>query len=192
MGNLMVVTGGMYAGKTEWLYNLVRDFDKREYRYLILTPGINRGRGKDEVIQRDKNYKYTLLDTIANYDDGTKVDFSKINYLIIDEGNFYEGSRVSHTIQKLLLTTDLEIIVSGLQINRFGKPYNSFMTWCLHNADKILVLHSKCDICGSPGFSSVIVGDDSGELNVVETGEVKYIPVCRKCHAKLNKKGAKS
>ena len=193
---LEVITGPMYAGKTQEInrrliyidyYNESRRsaFDGTEtISYIIIRPDTdNRSSEVRKVPYQDRNWKYSKHDDIFKDPDGNPIDLLKYDYIILDEAQFFTSDVIDQV--KMLLNEDKYVIVSGLDKDCFGEPFSKFMQWVLCLADDVTKLTAICARCGAPSTMAKLISLDESEVIegniIIEDENHKYVPMCRKC-----------
>lgn len=193
---LEVITGPMYAGKTQEInrrliyidyYNESRRsaFDGTEtISYIIIRPDTdNRSSEVRKVPYQDRNWKYSKHDDIFKDSDGNPIDLLKYDYIILDEAQFFTSDVIDQV--KMLLNEDKYVIVSGLDKDCFGEPFSKFMQWVLCLADDVTKLTAICARCGAPSTMAKLISLDESEVIegniIIEDENHKYVPMCRKC-----------
>ena len=101
-------------------------------------------------------------------------------YTNINEGQFFED--LQEWVINILDTTNINIIICGLDSDykrcKFGQIWE-----LVPHANYINKLHGTCNNCTNASIFTHRVTDDKGQVVV---GTCNYIPLCRKCYAKLN------
>lgn len=188
VGSLTLILGPMFAGKTTYLLNEIRKHENE-------NRNTNRDEGRDEnrnnilVINHAIDNRYET-DKISSHNKETypclkKSDLKDINakelegkqILVIDEGQFFP--EIDEIVRKFVNEYNLHVIIAGLNGTFQQKIFDkSNLLNLIPFADNVILLKSKCYLCGQDApFSKRIVSDDKEIL----VGNNNYQPCCRKC-----------
>jgi thymidine kinase len=166
---LQVITGGMFAGKTdELLRRLERHFIAKR-RVALVRPDVDT---RDGVTHNGKEYKAVVL----GKDD--VVTFGKIiaNYDVIgiDEAQFFSAS-IYFAIKSIIQSgIDKIIIASGLDMDYTGEPFG-IMPLLMAIADEIAKLHAVCEDCYKAANVSYRMTDQREQVIIGAKGEYKAL-----------------
>jgi len=186
-GYILVVTGGMFSGKSEQLIERCKKFQKYGKKNVIVyKPSSDNRFSSDEVVSR-MGYHFPATNIPENITDEVMdrilKETEKVEVVGFDEAQFY-----SKNIMKLvgeLAYRGKYVIVAGLNMDYRGREFG-YMGGLLAMADEIIRLHSFCAVCGSErgthtqrlvngkpakkGSPIVLIGDTES-----------YEPRCRNC-----------
>lgn len=182
-GQLEVVTGPMFSGKTEELLKRIKILQIAGIKTLIFKPKFDNRFSQNEIISRTgakieainiKEAKEILNHWNNSY-----------NAVAIDEVNFLDDELIN-VVDELMLK-GVRVICSGLDMDFKRRPFG-IMPKILAIADDILKLKAVCVSCKSDaGFSFRKI--NNSELNFL--GDSEYEARCRICHIKGEKQKEK-
>lgn len=172
---LIVITGGMRSGKTS---ELARQIDIRSiYRKVLTVNTVDDIRfSSDGIVTHSGNKRDGIR--VRKLSDLLELDvYHKAEVVAIDEGNFYED--IIDFISNELLRTMKTFIVSGLNGDKYQKPFGSFNE-LFSMADDIKFMRGICTQCKDGSLASFSKEKFvTGSLKYVGGSEV-YETVCRK------------
>lgn len=186
-GHILVITGGMFSGKSEELIKRCRKFEKYgQKRVKIYKPAIDNRFSENEVVSRigyrfpATNIPIELPDDVI---DQVYRETEEIDIIGFDEAQFFK--RPIMQLVGDLAYRGKYVIVSGLNMDYRGKEFG-FMGGLLAQADEIIRLYSFCAVCGSPKGTHtqrLINGKPAKKGSpIVMIGDTEnYEPRCRKC-----------
>jgi thymidine kinase len=181
-GQVEVICGSMFSGKTEELIRRVRraiiakqkvqvfkpDIDKR---YSIQRVTSHNGQGFEAVPVKD------AADLLSQIEDDTTV-------VAIDEVQFFDSGIEAVTEQ--LANRGIRVIVAGLDMDFRGEPFGS-MPALLCRADEIQKLHAICVECGEEASRTqrMVNGEPANYHDpiIMVGASESYEARCRKHHA---------
>ncbi|HKM11562.1 MAG TPA: thymidine kinase [Bacilli bacterium] len=181
LGRIEVITGPMFAGKTEELIRRVRRAEFAKENIVVFKPLIDDRYAQNEVVShnnsRTRSVNIRAAKEIFEYID------EKTNIIAIDEVQFLDDEVVS--ISEQLANRGMRVIVSGLDQNFRGEPF-SFMPDLLALADEVLKLTAVCVICHAPATKTQrLVNHEPANFNdplIVVGASDSYEARCRHCH----------
>lgn len=183
-GKLTVIVGSMFSGKSTELQRQGHRKELAGELVLWFKPST------------DDRYNFTAIET----HDGSSVNANVVSNssqilltineiedalellvgtVLIDEVQFFDGGIVK--VIDFLLTEGIDVIVAGLDIDRFGKPFGVVPT-LLAKAEEIVKLKAVCNSCGDDAWISVGKVDNGEQIMV--GGSDEYVPLCRTCYLK--------
>ena len=184
-GNLEVICGPMFAGKTEELLRRINRFKYADIKYLIFKPKTdtrtnNTAKSRDgrtiEAIEVEDST--AILEYILNLSKKNNVDA-----IAIDEAQFFDEQlgRVANELANM----GYLVYVAGLDLDFKAKPFPA-MSNCLAYADHITKLKGVCVVCGAPSTRTqrLINGRPASSTSpTVMVGDSEtYESRCRRCH----------
>lgn len=175
-GQLEVITGPMFAGKTEELIKRINILKIADIETLIIKPSFDTRFSKNDIVSRSgttlKAYPINKSEEIL------KLWSPKYKAVAIDEINFIDDG-IIEVIDQLILK-GARVICSGLDMDFKRRPFETTAK-VLSIADDITKLKAVCMVCKSDaGFSFRKV--KSQEINYI--GDDEYEARCRVCHIK--------
>lgn len=191
---IRVYTGPMKSGKSS---KLIADIKLAKQNNIdILVVSSNVGFRKNKTITSRDGSKASAVG-VDNFTDIvnllTSEEYKNVTKVFVDEAQFIPNN--AEDILNLInhcLKNKINITMSGLELNCFGKPFETMGTlFCL--ADKVTKFRGYCDCCKVEESTRVIRYKDGevdrDELNVVAVDskhtELKYMAVCSDCFLKL-------
>lgn len=185
-GWLEVISGCMFAGKTEELIRRINVLSYAKMNIIVFKPKID-NRYSDTEIVSHSGVKVPCL-VIEKAQDILKKIKSDTDVIAIDEVQFFDQGIVS--ICEYLADKGIRVIVAGLDKDFRGEPFG-IIPELLSRAEFVTKLTAVCTKCGAPATRTQrLVNDKPASFNdpVVLVGAIEhYEPRCRHCHEVLNK-----
>ena len=185
MGQIEVITGPMFAGKSEELLRRIRRLEYAKKNFCVFKPAIDNRYSDNELVSHLKNKSKAIV--INNAKEILKYINKEVEFIIIDEAQFLDLELVE--ICETLANNGKKIIISGLDMDFRGEPF-PVMAALLCKAENIVKLTAICVKCGNLATKSQkIINNKPAKYNdpIITIGaNEKYEPRCRKCH-KINK-----
>ena len=180
-GWIEVITGPMYAGKTEELIRRVKRLEFAKQNIVVFKPKIDNRYADNEVVShnnsRTRSVNITKASEILDYvNDDTDV-------VAIDEIQFLDEEVIP--ICEHLADSGIRVIVSGLDRNFRGEPF-SFMPTLLSLAEDVTKLTAICVVCHTPATRTQrIINGKPAHYNdpiILVGAKDSYEARCRHCH----------
>ena len=180
-GYIEVITGPMFAGKTEELIRRIKRLEYAKKNIVVLKPTIDKRYSIDEIVShsnlRTKSY------TISSSSEIMKYVYDDTYAVIIDEVQFLDME--TPNVLNELANQGKRVIVSGLDKDFRGEPFGN-MPSILAMAESVTKLTAICVKCGENATCTqrIINGLPArytDEIVLVGAKE-SYEPRCRKCH----------
>jgi len=182
-GRIEVITGPMYAGKTDELLRRLKRWEYAGIEAIIFKP-LKDIRTSKEVIKSRSGLIAKAI-SVANANEILeKLIELKIKYHVvaIDEAQFFDKNIIE--VVNFLAQQGIIVLVAGLNCDYLGRPFGS-MPILLAIADVITKLSSICIDCGADGSLTqrLINGKaDNFELELIKIGDTElYSARCRDC-----------
>lgn len=180
-GWLEVITGSMFAGKTEELIRRIRRLQYAKKKFLVFKPVIDNRYSKGEVVSHNGNSIQSIViekpKEIYQYLDDS------IDAVAIDEVQFFPASIV-HVLDDLA-DQGIRVIAAGLDRDFRGEPFGC-VPELLTCAEYVTKLTAICTECGSPATRTQrLVNQQPASYNdpiVLVGAKESYEPRCRHCH----------
>lgn len=180
-GWIEVITGPMFAGKTEELLRRVKRLEYAKQNIVVFKPLMDNRYAENEVVSHNKNRTRSV--NISQ----SKEIFEYVNkdtdVVAIDEIQFLDEEAVN--ICEYLADKGIRVIVSGLDREFRGEPF-TFMPRLLAMAEYVTKLTAVCVKCGAPATRTQrIVNGKPAKYNdpiVLIGAEESYEARCRRCH----------
>jgi len=180
-GWIEVITGPMFAGKTEELLRRVKRLEYAKKNIVVFKPLMDDRYAENEVVShndtRTRSVNISLAKEIFDYVD------KETQVVAIDEIQFLDDEAAK--ICEHLASLGVRVIVSGLDKEFRGEPF-SFMPKLLAMAEYVTKLTAICVKCGAPATRTQrIVNGKPAKYNdpiVLIGAEESYEARCRSCH----------
>lgn len=187
-GWIEVVTGPMFAGKTEELIRRMNRLKYAKKKYLVFKPAIDTRYGGQEVISHSGwnheainiHQAKEILDYVTNNTEA----------VVIDEVNFFNKNLEIVGVIEFLAGNGIRVIVGGLDMDFRGEPFD-VMKELIARAEFVTKLTAICMICGAPATRSQRLVDEKPAAYddpIIQVGAAEsYEARCRHCHQVKNK-----
>jgi thymidine kinase len=190
-GWIEVITGSMYAGKTEELLRRVKRIEYARKTVIVFKPRIDNRYSNNEVVSHN-NGRVTSID-ISDATEVYKYFGSQLPYAIaIDEVQFL-GPEVIEVCEDLA-NRGVRVIVAGLDKNFRGEPFG-VMPELLARAEFVTKLDAICQVCGAPATRTqrLINGQPAhyDDPIILIGAKEQYEARCRHCHVVYGKPNGK-
>jgi len=186
-GNLSVICGPMFSGKSRELIRLMHIAEIAGQQTAVFKPRIDTRYGHSDISSHDGIRKQAhsvgtaseILSILSSYAHQPEV-------VAIDEGQFFDSGL--STVCMLLVDRGRRVVVAGLDRNFRGEPFGS-MPDLLACADEVVKLRAVCMRCKDPRVTAVLpqrlidgqpASYDSPEVMV--GGAEFYEARCLDCH----------
>lgn len=183
-GRLEVITGPMFAGKTEELLRRVERARIARKKVLLFKPEIDVRYSATEVVTHNGRH-LPCIPLPVSLDEGgffarvPPEQFQAAEVFAFDEAHFFGPSFPG--ICEALVAQGKRVIVAGLDLNFRAEPFGP-MPALLALADEVLKLAAVCTICGAPATRTQrLVGGKPALAGpeVLIGGLETYEPRCR-------------
>lgn len=180
-GWIEVISGNMYAGKTEELLRRIRRIEYAKKTILVFKPKLDNRYSDNEVVshnnERIKSINITCPKDILKYVD-------PLPYAIaIDEVQFLNREVID--ICDELADKGVRVILAGLDRDFRGEPFG-IMPELLARAEYVTKLRAICQVCGAPATRTqrIINGKPAkySDPIVLVGAKEQYEARCRHCH----------
>ena len=180
-GWIEVITGPMFAGKTEELIRRVKRLEFAKQNVVVFKPVIDNRYAMAEVVSHNHNRTKSISissssEILKNVQDDTDV-------VAIDEIQFLDEEAVA--ICEYLADQGKRVIVSGLDRDFRGEPF-SFMPKLLAIAEDVTKLTAICVVCHTPATRTqrILNGKPANYTDpIILVGALdSYEARCRHCH----------
>ncbi len=180
-GWIEVITGPMFAGKTEELLRRVKRLEYAKKNIVVFKPVIDNRYADNEVVSHNKNKTKSV--NIKQAEDMFMHVTKETEVVVIDEVQFLDDATVD--VINAFANAGKKVIVSGLDMDFRGVPF-SFMPTLLSMAEYVTKLSAVCLECGSPATRTqrIVNGKPARYLDpiVLIGASESYEARCRKCH----------
>ena len=170
-GTLEVITGPMFAGKTQALLAKVRSASSQGLRVGLFKPVTDTRVVTAEV----RTHAGDKMPATWTPIDGSAID-PTLDVVAVDEIQFFEKGVIAFLVE--LSRTGKTVIAAGLDLTSKGEPFGP-MPELMAVADKVEKLTASCKKCGGPGTRSFRCV--SSDETVLIGGSDMYEPRCLDC-----------
>jgi thymidine kinase len=173
-GQLEVICGSMFSGKTEELIRRLRRARIARQRIQVFKPGTDDRYSTEHVVSHaqdrfDAQRVKTSADLLRAVDDRTDV-------IGVDEVQFFDAGIVE--VLDKLANRGKRVIVAGLDQDYLGRPFEP-MPQIMAIAEYVTKTLAVCVRCGEPANRSQRLA--SAEDRVLVGAAESYEPRCRRC-----------
>ena len=177
-GNIEVICGSMFSGKTEELIRRLKRVIIAKKRIAVFKPEIDARYEEKKIVSHNK------ISIDAYVVKNTKDILLKSNdfdVVAIDEAQFFDDELLETV--NLLANTGKRIIIAGLDMDYMGRPFG-IMSNILSIANDVTKLRAICNKCGSLASYSFRKNNTDALIHVGEKKD--YMALCRICFFKQN------
>jgi len=176
IGNIEVVCGSMFSGKTEELIRRLKRAQFAKQRVEIFKPAIDVRYSETEVVSHNRT---SIPSTPVDTSSSILLLANDVEVVGIDEAQFFDMGIVE--VCRELASRGIRVIVAGLDMDYKGTPFGP-MPALMAIADDVFKAHAICVRCGNLAtFSHRLVAFNKQVL----LGETEnYEPLCRECYFK--------
>ena len=180
-GFVEVISGCMFAGKTEELLRRIRVLSYGNQKIQLFKPMIDNRYDENKVVSHAGNsMESTLVENAKAILEKLDLD-TKI--VAIDEIQFFDDE-INMVIDKLA-DSGIRVMVAGLDMDFRGEPFG-VMPMLMTKAEFVTKLTAVCTRCGAPGTRSqrIINGKPADYYDpiIMVGASESYEAVCRHCH----------
>ncbi|MCK4552435.1 MAG: thymidine kinase [Tenericutes bacterium] len=180
-GWIEVITGPMFAGKTEELIRRIRRLQFANQNIIVFKPAIDNRYASNEVVSHNDSRTQSI--NISKASEIMKHVTMKTDVVAIDEVQFLDEEAIE--ICEYLADHGIRVIVSGLDRDFRGEPF-SFMPKLLAIAEYVTKLSAICVKCSTPATRTqrIINGNPAkyDDPIILVGAKDTYEARCRDCH----------
>ena len=190
-GHLEVITGVMFAGKTEELLRRIHRLRFTKTPYLLFKPITDTRSGQGRIKSNGGNEKdaidipvedpFALLDILAEMEREQGRAFKVVG---IDEIQFFPAHSPILRVIQGLVKSDYRVIAAGLDLDFRGEPFG-VTPEVLALADEVLKLTAVCMVCGGAArYPQRLINGEPAPYNAPQIqvgGAETYEARCRNC-----------
>ena len=185
-GWIEIVTGPMFAGKSEELIRRIKRLEYAKKKVLVFRPRIDNRYSLDEVVSHSNNRRKSIVIDAAK---DILPFISEDTYaVVIDEIQFLDHELIP--LSEHLANIGIRVILGGLDSDFRGEPF-PVTAEMMARAEFVTKLTAICVRCGSPATKTqrIVNGKPAHYLDpIVVVGAAEaYEPRCRHCHEVLGK-----
>ncbi len=188
VGQVEVICGPMFSGKTEELIKRLRRAQIAKQRVVVFKPRIdNRYDVSDVVSHSSLRIESVPVDTSKDVMTWVAKAGQTPAVVGIDEAQFFDEGIVD--VVDVLADRGARVVVAGLDQDFMGQPFGP-MPHLLVLAELVTKQQSVCMVCGAPASRSQRVHDQASTLprdvySQVEVGAgERYEARCRRCYVR--------
>ncbi len=180
-GQITVIAGPMYSGKTTELLSYVEIYKLGGKPYRIFKPLIDDRYGSEEIRSHSgMTEKAVALKTSAE----ARHYLNNEKAIFFDEVQFFDEGLVDVT--KQLRKEGRDIICAGIDMSFKENPFDTTVK-LMGLADRIIKKKAVCHECGEyNGIITYKLSESQDEIDV--GGMEKYIALCMDCYEKLKRR----
>lgn len=186
LGWIEVVTGPMFAGKSEELIRRIKRLEYAKKKVLVFRPRIDNRYSLDEVVSHSNSRRKSIL--IDNAKDILSHIKEDTYAVVVDEIQFLDKEIIP--ISEHLANRGVRVILGGLDTDFRGETF-MITSDLMARAEYVTKLTAICVRCGSPATKTqrIVNGKPAHYLDpiVVVGASEAYEPRCRHCHEVLSK-----
>ena len=180
-GWIEVITGPMFAGKSEELIRRIKRLDYAHKKTLVFKPKIDNRYSENEIVSHSKIKTRSI--NIETAQDILKYVDRDTEAVVIDEVQFLDHEIV-HVVEDLA-NRGIRVIVAGLDRDFRGEPFQN-MPELLALAEDVTKLTAICMRCGAPATRTqrLVNGEPASydDPIIIVGASESYEPRCRHCH----------
>lgn len=173
-GQIEVICGSMFSGKTEELIRRLRRAQIAKQRVAIFKPRIDNRFSENDIVSHNKQ---SITSTVVDSADEILMFSAGAEVIGIDEAQFFDNNLVK--VCQKLANQGKRIIVAGLDTDYRGIPFEPIPE-LLAIAEYITKTLAVCVKCGAPANRTQRITKDSDRV-VVGASDV-YEARCRNCY----------
>jgi len=172
-GQLEVICGSMFSGKTEELIRRLKRALIAKQKVEIFKPAMDKRYDENNVVSHDENI---IRSTPVQFAEDILLLAGNCDVVGIDEVQFFDAQIVP--VVEKLAKAGTRVIIAGLDMDFEGKPFEP-MPQLLAIAEYVTKVHAICMKCGDLASFSYRL---SADKNKVMLGEKEsYEARCRRC-----------
>lgn len=180
-GWIEVITGPMFAGKSEELIRRIKRLEYAHKKTLVFKPKIDNRYSENEIVSHSKIKTRSI--NIETAQDILKYVDRDTEAVVIDEVQFLDHEIV-HVVEDLA-NRGIRVIVAGLDRDFRGEPFQN-MPELLALAEDVTKLTAICMRCGAPATRAqrLVNGEPASydDPIIIVGASESYEPRCRHCH----------
>lgn len=180
-GWIEVITGPMFAGKSEELIRRIKRLEYAHKKTLVFKPKIDNRYSENEIVSHSKIKTRSI--NIETAQDILKYVDRDTEAVVIDEVQFLDHEIV-HVVEDLA-NRGIRVIVAGLDRDFRGDPFQN-MPELLALAEDVTKLTAICMRCGAPATRTqrLVNGEPASydDPIIIVGASESYEPRCRHCH----------
>lgn len=185
-GWLEVISGCMFAGKTEELIRRIKVLEFAKQNILVFKPKIDNRYSDTKVASHAGSMvESIIIEKAAEILDYVKEDTQVV---AIDEVQFLDEDVIE--VCDLLANHGIRVMCAGLDTDFRGEPFGVMPT-LITEAEFVTKLTAVCVKCGAPATRTQRIVDGNpahyGDPTIVVGAKEQYEARCRHCHEVIGK-----
>jgi thymidine kinase len=173
-GQIEVIAGGMFSGKSEELVRRLRRALIARQDVQVFKPAADARHVANRLVTRDAREMEAI--SVRDSDELRAALRAGVDVVGIDEGQFFDDGLADLAMD--LADAGIRVIVAGLDQDFARRPFGP-MPRLLAHAEMVDKMHAVCVRCGSPAHYSQRI---AGGAEQVQVGDVEaYEARCRAC-----------
>lgn len=173
-GQIEVIAGGMFSGKSEELVRRLRRALIARQRVQVFKPALDSRHAPDRVVTRDAR-EVAACTVSGSAELEAKLE-PGVQVVGIDEAQFFDAGLVDVVMR--LADRGVRVVVAGLDQDYLRRPFGP-MPALLAVAEHVDKMHAICVVCGAPAHYSQRFAGGAEQVQVGD-GE-SYEARCRRC-----------
>lgn len=174
-GNLHLIIGSMFSGKTSKLIQLYNDFISQNKKVAIINY-IGDKRYHDSKMSTHDNIMVDCINAEHLSDVIMNDVIIDAQIILINEGQFFTD--LFQTTNKFVEEDNKTVYICGLDGDFKRKKFGNLLD-LIPLCDTVTKIHANCNNCNKPAIFSHRVSDETTQVLI---GSSDYIPLCRKCY----------
>lgn len=174
-GQIEVITGGMFSGKSEELLRRLRRAVIARQRVQVFKPQTDDRHDGDRLVTRDQ--RELAATSVRGAAELLARLESNVEVVGIDEAQFFDDEIVS--VVGELADRGVRVLVAGLDQDYLRRPFGP-MPGILAVAEYVDKMHAVCVRCGAAAHYSQRIAGGSEQVQVGDTEA--YEARCRQCY----------
>jgi len=174
LGQIEVICGSMFSGKSEELIRRLRRARIARQRVQVFKPAVDTRSGDGDVVTHSE--QRVGAQPVASSADILKLTADRTEVVGIDEVQFFDAGIVD--VVGKLANQGKRVIVAGLDQDWRGKPFDP-MPALMATAEYVTKTLAVCSRCGAPANKSQRLVSEDGKV-LIGASEA-YEPRCRRC-----------
>ena len=185
-GWLEVISGCMFAGKTEELIRRINVLEFAKQKIIVFKPRIDNRYSESRIASHaGSQVESILIDKASDILDHITED---IDVVAVDEVQFLDEDIIE--VCDMLAAKGIRVMVAGLDTNFRGEPFGVMPT-LLTTAEFVTTLTAVCVQCGAPATRTQRIVDGKpaqwDDPLILVGAKESYEARCRHCHEIIGK-----
>jgi thymidine kinase len=174
-GQIEVITGGMFSGKSEELVRRLRRALIARQRVQVFKPIVDHRHAPDRVVTRDlRELAACAVASAAELESRLEEGVQVVG---VDEAQFFDEGLID--LATRLADRGVRVVIAGLDQDYLRRPFGP-MPGLMALAEEVDKMHAVCVSCGAPAHYSQRFAGGAEQVQVGD-GDA-YEPRCRRCY----------